>query len=621
MIKRFFALFMVCTFVVSTVNFVYADTESSVSDEELGELWGQIYGYAYGHEDFVDDDYINPTRHILSFSTSMNKKFDFDTTDSNDVSTEFKENFDRYFQVYYDSGFDGRIVGFETGEEKYPKDSTSAELGESWGLALGNFDGNEDRADGSTAIHNRKSAKLNSRLTGEYDLSETYMIGDTSDANEDAFKSAFEKAYSTGYDTGVKGELVVEVEVDDSFAGTYETLLQFSYDIGYSEGAMAGEAVYANGKVYDFEGELAKYKSRNDFIKLYDFDKYANLEFDNQDFLDQFDAGFYAGYNNIFVNYYTDFQNKNKSYIEIGPSGINFAINGEGHTSVVQNNVTEEVYTTMRITIPENAAYGHQYFEVYEIPQVFMLEDRFIPLRTAFYVDGSSDYNGIQKDSANILEDWTISFDFTGSFRAGIYKKEGSKWVYQNTEYDGSNLTTTIPYGEFTDGQYTVLIDSEFKEIKDINNNWASGPLYVYLRRGLLDYNTSTNMYYPNNYMTRGEFTNMFKSVVENKVYPSTSKGVPFTDVAENSKYYDGVKYCYSQGYMVGVSDTLFNVNGNLTYNQLETIIRRAYGDSYNIQDSLLKMNQDFYKSKGERDKNGFVTRSEVVFILYDVWN
>lgn len=53
----------------------------------------------------------------------------------------------------------------------------------------------------------------------------------------------------------------------------------------------------------------------------------------------------------------------------------------------------------------------------------------------------------------------------------------------------------------------------------------------------------------------------------------------PFTDVAENSWYYNAVKYCYENKYMSGTSATTFTPNGTLTRAMFVTILASLSGD------------------------------------------
>lgn len=59
---------------------------------------------------------------------------------------------------------------------------------------------------------------------------------------------------------------------------------------------------------------------------------------------------------------------------------------------------------------------------------------------------------------------------------------------------------------------------------------------------------------------------------------PETVQPFPFVDVAEDSWFYDYVKYAFENGYMNGITDTLFAPDYNLTRESLVTVLYRMAG-------------------------------------------
>ncbi len=55
---------------------------------------------------------------------------------------------------------------------------------------------------------------------------------------------------------------------------------------------------------------------------------------------------------------------------------------------------------------------------------------------------------------------------------------------------------------------------------------------------------------------------------------------LPFTDVADDSWYYDAIYYCYTNGLMIGTSDTAFEPDMKLTRAMMVTIIYRLDGSN-----------------------------------------
>ncbi len=58
----------------------------------------------------------------------------------------------------------------------------------------------------------------------------------------------------------------------------------------------------------------------------------------------------------------------------------------------------------------------------------------------------------------------------------------------------------------------------------------------------------------------------------------SVETGLPFTDVAADAWYYDGVEYCYENGIMQGTSETRFSPSATVSRAQMVTILYRMAG-------------------------------------------
>lgn len=108
-----------------------------------------------------------------------------------------------------------------------------------------------------------------------------------------------------------------------------------------------------------------------------------------------------------------------------------------------------------------------------------------------------------------------------------------------------------------------------------------------------------------------------------------------YADVAENGWYHEAVDFMVSNGYMKGVSDTCFDVSGNLTRAQLVTILYRVAGEPAvegvsnpfaDVKDSAWyadavtwAANAGVVKGveKTTFDPNGDITRQQLVTILF----
>ncbi len=603
-VNKLISFVLVFTFIFSSLVFVSAET-TQVDAKELGKKWGTIYGYVNGHKDKCKDLKKDSDKR---FSEDEKEIYEAMGIEGDSYSKAYREDFIDTFEDNFTSAYS---KGYAIDVNDYLKDiknPTEEDYGKIWGTLYGSYNGKS----GNNYIP--------SYYTSD-DIKENYGISTSkptlfydsfwnayTKANAEAYKEKFSNSTQEEKEGSAESNLFIEVT---NYIGYY----------GFQVGSKTGSDAYNNGKTHDTVDAYQNYVKVHDVLKETDLYKMVSTTITEADIKEAFFEGFCNGYNDGYLGRLSEFSTKNSTYLEIGTNGLEYTIDGIDHVSLDKNNLINETYLSMNIKIPANSAYGDQFLRVYEVPTTFRLAERYLPVGTVFYVGGSSDYNGIEKNSIKLRNDWTISFPFTGSYRAGIYKKEGNKWIYQQTVADGETLTTTIPAGEFTDGQYTVIVDDGFVELSDVYSSWASESLEVFMRRNLLEYNTTTKRYYPEEKISRGEFSNLLKNYLIDEGYPDASKTMNFKDVPMDSKYYSGVRYVYGNGYINGVSDTEFNVNGNLTYKQFQVILSRILGYEVSLTKYFEEMkNEKFYMSKGEKDMNNYMSKSEVVYILYSIW-
>lgn len=117
----------------------------------------------------------------------------------------------------------------------------------------------------------------------------------------------------------------------------------------------------------------------------------------------------------------------------------------------------------------------------------------------------------------------------------------------------GFDMTLTIPLGNTNSGF------------------WAN--LYYYVDGGL-KFQTSSRIASDGSAALRMTHASQYVIVIDDH-----SHATPFTDVSSGDWFYDAVSYVYANGLMDGVSDTLFDPNGEVTRAQLVTILWRLDGE------------------------------------------
>ncbi len=616
MLKKIFSSLLVSSLVFTSTFSVFAEDELIEKPEtstEAGWSWSLTYGVVEGHQDYINGEKNDPKGALRKLNTDFKKNFEIDNEDRVYIE-EFTTTFKRSYIDFYEWGYSLNPPDAEVdyGKPESATQMSATELGGIWGTVYGNYDGHKNRIAGGTPITNNVNRDISKFRN--IDLHEWFLFDTTKSGTEDDFKIAFEGAYRSAYHYGVSG-LPIAYVVGDYQNETLETM---AVSIGNTLGAKYAFDDYHAGKMYDYETALRLYKFEHDFITEHGFDKIPDLNIGNLEI--GFSNGFMDGYSDTYFSLVEEFANKNVTTLQIGPSGFSTTIDSVPKAGINSNAITQESYTSITIEVPENSAYGEQYIDVYEVENSFLLGDRYLPIKSMFYVGGHSNYNGVEKDSVTLLNDWTISFPFTGSYRVGIYKKDAQKWVYQPTEYDGTEVTLTIPAGEYTEGEYAVIIDNGYVELNDIYSNWAFEELFVFSRRDNLLYDDSYE-YKPNDYISRIEVAYMLMNSLYDGYNSTLNTELPFYDLPSSNFLNDAVRFSYVKGYINGTSENTYDPYGHLTYAQFETILSRVLGYEFTLDETFEKMKQDkFYKSKGEDDRNSFITKSEVVYTLYSIW-
>ncbi|WP_250277474.1 S-layer homology domain-containing protein [[Clostridium] colinum] len=164
--------------------------------------------------------------------------------------------------------------------------------------------------------------------------------------------------------------------------------------------------------------------------------------------------------------------------------------------------------------------------------------------------------------------------------------------------------------------------------VKDIEGHWAENVVAKWVNNGLISGYEDGN-FKPNNTITRAEFV-----TVANKGLNFTNKGnANFTDVSENSWYYNEVAIATGEGYIKGYPDNTFKPNDIVTRAQVAVVLSNilnleskesvSFSDNNEIpswaNEAVIKVVSNGYM-KGYPDgtfkPNQPLTRAEAVFVL-----
>lgn len=151
-----------------------------------------------------------------------------------------------------------------------------------------------------------------------------------------------------------------------------------------------------------------------------------------------------------------------------------------------------------------------------------------------------------------------------------------SKWVNLGGVVDMKNHTITIPFDSF--GYYQVMY--MYKSFDDvISHSWARNDLDILYSRGIMT-NKSTNLFMPNDSISRGEFVSMLVKIFDiplNYEGPGSFVDVYKRNPSPGQLYdYKYIETAARAGIVRGNQQALFAPNNSLTREQAAAMIARA---------------------------------------------
>lgn len=560
----------------------------------------------------------------------------------------------------------------ETEKEEQEERNNGKEYGTKLGLETGNIKGKKDALNGESYDWEKRYLEMGN-IVPPYDASKdnNYI-----DGFKEGFKEAFEKGYGAGYidvmtdryDAQVIKDIAEEMGIQDAISDFYNKLpidglrhlltdeeiikkfdlsgenpaylevflviFKHEYDLKYKEkyrelrnddfmidaaGYKAGKEV--GTKMGDAVGKMAFVTptAKNDWEKaLKTFEKQQSLE--QRYFLDrepeQYKTSFITGFREAFrIAFNAAYQQAN---IDISMNNINFvnvSMLPEELKFIPSDGVGKAGGT---LKIPSATFYQETHIGV------SMERDSF-NYKNNKYTPATHIYNvAVANNDERIKLNKSLDLDlvYLGVQRAGIYQLIGSEWRYQYTTVTDGNLHTEIPEGMYRGGRYAIFIDEDYVPILDIRSHWAQKELYTFLRRDYIK-GDQNQKYNPNAKMNRGEFLTLLGSVFNWNVKDADNSSVKFADEDKFGAYKNSINYAHNMGYVGGHKDGTFRPNDQITYNQIEWILRSVLQDQKFTWDTYEKMmkTERFTISDSVKGKHKPVSRGEIVYMLYEIQN
>jgi hypothetical protein len=169
---------------------------------------------------------------------------------------------------------------------------------------------------------------------------------------------------------------------------------------------------------------------------------------------------------------------------------------------------------------------------------------------------------------------------------------------------------------------FSAFADKNVKIFRDARGHWASDEIDAYVRRGIIS-GYADGTFKPDNNITRAEFLTLLSRVYNWNTSYSTGSTIPFKDANTFGSYARVINYATSQKYIYGYDDGTFKPNNPISYNEVETIMRRIL-PYWNFSRANIANAMRYEKkvlSDSLNNMNNKITRAEVVYMLYKITN
>lgn len=427
-----------------------------------------------------------------------------------------------------------------------------------------------------------------------------------------AFLNKFKEYYPTAYT-----EKFISLEKENE-----ENL----YERAKADGSNMGTKAGGTRAVMDFvEGRTNNWqRAYNEFIAEESLE--ARYFLNNEPswygptFKDWFKAEFNKTYTGTYMDANMETATGNMTYKKL--SGLGDVITFQDTAfNIADGSVGASKVKMVELSIPQGAFYNDTYIGIEKEKDSFGdSSGKYKPVTSVYSVTVDN-----SKDNVALREDLTLTFDYYGTDRVGIYEWANGKWRYLNTLQDEQRegqavglVSTIIPKGtNYSGGKYALFIDEDFSHFKDIQMSWAKEEIFSYLRRGyVLGYGDDT--FKPERKITRGEFLIIASRIFDWDVKDSAAN-VYFWDSNKFGFYKDYVNYAASNGYVSGYPDGSFRPWENISYVEIEWLMKRLIGDkNFSWKYFADTMKYEKYKySPGNDNMNAKIMRDEAVFMFY----
>ena len=562
-INRILSVLLVVIMLFSQVKVLAANTDSYDAGYDAG------YDYAYEYDGRL-------TSGSLVYSNTYK-----DSRKHRDIK---KELGDDYEESDFKRGF---IEGFNDGYSYDSDEETSIDYAEELGKMLGEIYGARDHQDG-------KKPDWKKALPGRDSLRKMYNLDRQKTAYINSFVSAFNDAFEAAYNEAYEKEMFEPAKI------TLEQGVINGEDAGWAIGAAYGAKDFYEGNDSYVNRDMP---TESEIIDMYSLDNDS----------EQYEEGFIAGFLRAYEEAY------NQAYREANMNNAARKVTSE----LVP--ISGLLITTADDRFAINIPAGIYYHDVN--CTITTIYDAGIKMSGGLIKASDSYEIKISNSSGNVDDSKyiEIAFEYYGDkAQGGIYRKSGSQWLYVPTVVTDGMMSAKIkPSTLGSSGTtFSAFADTKVKLFRDARGHWATDEIDAYVRRGIIS-GYADNTFKPDNNITRAEFLTLLSRVYNWNTSYYRGGTTSFKDANTFGNYANVINYATGQKYIYGYGDGTFEPNNQISYTEVETIMRRLLPYwNYKWVDTAYDMLYDKKViSNSVYNMNNKITRAEVVYMLYNITN
>ena len=484
----------------------------------------------------------------------------------------------------------------ETQKELTPAEMNIKE-GKDNGKKAGTLDGSSD---GLAAFYSGSQSFYFTSLMSDRGIANRYKLDNDDLFYKLNFIEEYKKAYQIAYNTAFRNMSMISVNMES------ENAYNHGFQIGSIEGSFRG--------LSDLYGERYNKwdRSYDEYIKVKALNERYWLDRESLEYRERFANGFKEGYQIGYISFYqeqnirNEMKNINYKYITSKEDIIDFE---QENVSYLGGSLNAESSVPVSLYISSGTVIRPVYISLQRVTNT-NIHEKALLLASPRYSIGIESIEG----KTELLKPLTLTFEYFGSEKGGIYKWNGNNWEYQYSRLEDGKISAEISSGSYSGGSYAIFLDNQFKNILDIRFNWAFKEIYTLMRRGCFDGGVD---FKPEAIITKAELADwIYKHQLLRNPKLTYSKPV-VSDIQISNNRRDAIEYMVSTGMLTTNSKNAFEPNNAVTYSDFERVAKGLGNNTFKWEDMAQEiLVQKFKRSNGATNKNAGMTKAEAAYAL-----